>query len=122
MPVKKTMGRPRKTFDEKDWQLIEGMCKILCTAEEIADILKVSVDTLSRRVKEQYKITFADYLKKYAAYGKSSLRRNLFKQSEKSPATAIFLAKNYLGMRDEPQEEKDDRRLNRLIEAVKNVK
>jgi hypothetical protein len=43
------MGRPRIEFDRK---VIEGLASIQCTDEEIAAVLGVSVDTLTRRKKD----------------------------------------------------------------------
>lgn len=115
-------GRPLITFTDKDWQTIEEMCKILCSAEEISNVLQISSDTLGRRIKAKHGISFAEYFKKFAAFGKSSLRRNLFKLSEKNAAVAIFLSKNYLGLRDEQAEAKDEGKLARIVDAIKNVK
>ena len=66
-------GRPRKKITRDAFQ---KLCKLQCTAEEIAGLLDCSVDTLGRWVKKNYDgETFAVVYKKYAAGGRASLRR-----------------------------------------------
>jgi len=90
-------GRPRI---EIDWTVFEASCKLLATQEEICGLFNISVDTLSRRVKEKYKLTFAEYIKKGGSLAKVSLRRYQFNMAKTSPAMAIFLGKNYLSQSD----------------------
>ena len=97
MTKKNKGGRPKA---EIDFNLVESLCKLQCTGEEIASVLKVNYDTLNARIKETYECTFSDYYKKHSASGKASLRRLQFKLAEKSAAMAIFLGKNYLGQSD----------------------
>lgn len=68
-------GRPRK---EVDWKVVNQMCAIHCTGEEIAGVLDISYDTLNRRCKEEYDVSFAEYFKQKSAEGKMSLRRKQF--------------------------------------------
>ena len=90
-------GRRKKEIDYKE---LEKLCHIQCSEQEIADWFHCSVDTIERRVKEKFGITFAEYFSKKRVGGLISLRRTLFKLSEKNAAVAIFMAKNWLGMRD----------------------
>ena len=60
----------------------------------------ISHQTLERRCKKKYGETFGQVFEKKRVGGLISLRRNLFKLSEKNVAAAIFLAKNLLGMAD----------------------
>ena len=85
---------------ELNWEQFEGQCAIQTTLREIADYYNCSEDTIERRVKEHYHCGFADIFKRKRQVGLMSLRRNMFKMSEKSPQMAIFLAKNWLGMKD----------------------
>lgn len=91
------MGRPKK---ELDWDQLEKLCQIQCTAEEIAGWFGVSVDTVERRIKETHGVTFAEYFKKHSASGKISLRRTQYKMAETNPAMAIWLGKQYLDQKD----------------------
>ncbi len=86
--------KPKKEYKKKeiDWELVEKLASIMCTQEEIAYVVGVSVDTLSRR-KE-----FAEVIKKGQAKGKASLRRMQWKSAENGNATMqIWLGKQWLG-------------------------
>ena len=95
-------GRPKKPID---WKEAEKLCALQCSELEIADWFHISVDTLTRRLKEEKKQSFAEFFTLYRVQGKIALRRNLFKLSEKYPQAAIFLAKNWLGMNDKQEVE-----------------
>lgn len=98
-------GRNKIEFNQDDWQKIKGLCQILCTGEEIADILEVSYDTLQRRVTETHGISFADFYKKMSANGKASLRRKQYKKAVEDGNTTmlIWLGKQYLGQKDQQE-------------------
>jgi len=99
--VPKRAGRPRK---EVDFNMFETLCYIQCTKAEICSVLNVDNNTLDRRLKEHYKDNFSNIYKKYSDGGKASLRRLMFDHAKKNPATAIFLSKNLLGYRDQPEQ------------------
>jgi len=110
------MGRPRKEIDFKE---LEKLCHIQCTEIEISEWFHCSVDTLNARVKEKFGITFAEYFEKYRVSGKVALRRNIFKLSEKQGHVAIFLAKNWLGMKDSHELTGDEAKpLKHVIEVI----
>ena len=97
-PVKRKVGRPRI---EIDYSLLEQMCKIHCTRDECAAVLKVSHDTMERALKRDLKTNFASFFKKYSAEGKSSLRRAQYKAAlGGNVAMLIWLGKQQLGQRD----------------------
>lgn len=91
MNKKNKGGRPKKAIDYK---LVERLGKIMCTEEEVANMLEVSVRTLQRD-KE-----FCRIYKKATENGKMSLRRTQFKLARTSASMAIFLGKQYLGQTD----------------------
>ena len=97
--ARKKPGRPEIKIDLK---LLEVLCGLQCTDEEIADGLGISVDTIGRRKKDE-KGDFCGVYKKAKSLGKISLRRKLWRHADKSPAAAIFLAKNLLGYQDNPE-------------------
>ena len=66
------MARPKIKIN---WSLVENMCAIMCTMEEICSVLGISSDTLTRRIKDEYKQTFPEYYDAKCAQGKMSLRR-----------------------------------------------
>ena len=92
------MARPKI---EIDFDMVKKLCAIQCTGQEIADVLDVSYDTLERRVKEVYRISFADYIKKHSANGKMSLRRKQHEVAMSGNTTMlVWLGKQYLGQTD----------------------
>ena len=88
-------GRPKKPID---WKEAEKLCAFQCSEQEIADWFKISVDTLTRRLKEEKEQGFKEFFTLHRTQGKIALRRNLFKLAEKQGHVAIFLAKNWLGL------------------------
>lgn len=86
--AQKKNGRPKK---EVDLDKVERLASIMCTQEEIASVLSVSVDTLSRTP------GFAESYKSGKETGKASLRRLQWKHAQTNPAMAIWLGKQYLG-------------------------
>lgn len=93
-------GRPKLIID---WKQFEGFCLIQCTLAEIASFFNCSERTIERKVREHYGVSFVEYFSKKRIGGLISLRRNLFKLSERNAAVAIFLAKNWLGMADKQE-------------------
>ncbi len=92
------MGRPVCVFTAQDWETVEKLCSLMCTAEEIAGFLDVSVDTLYRRVKETYGQTFADYFTEKKIGAQIALRRAQWQSAMNgNVAMQIFLGKQYLG-------------------------
>ena len=92
-------GRPPIEIDKDQF---EKLCGIQCTEEEISGWFKCSVDTLNRWCKKEYNKVY----KKYAADGKTSLRRYQFQLAKTNASMAIWLGKQYLNQR-EPQEAQD---------------
>jgi hypothetical protein len=71
------------------------LAAIGCTNAEIAAFFDVNTDSLARN--------FASELTKGREYVKTRLRMNMFKAADNlQPAILIFLAKNILGMTDQP--------------------
>jgi len=93
------MGRPKKEIDQK---IFEGLCGLQCTRNEILEFFHLTDMTLNRWCKEVYHETFSVVFAKKRGAGKISLRRTGFRLAETSAAAWIFHAKNYLGMRDQP--------------------
>lgn len=96
-PSKGNGGRPIINID---WNEFEKLCFLQCSIPEMCQWLHISHQTLEKRCKEHYGETFGQVFAKKRVGGLISLRRNMFKMSERNPAVAIFLAKNLLGMTD----------------------
>lgn len=84
-------GRPKKIID---YETVEKLAAIMCTQEEIAAHLDLSVDTLQRDA------TFCGIYKKGLERGKMSLRRKQYTMAETNPTMAIWLGKQYLNQKD----------------------
>ena len=91
-------GRPRQ---EVDLELMAECCKMFCTKEETASLLKVSNDTIERRLKE-LDTNWTEFFDHHSADGKMSLRRSQFKSAteENNVSMQIWLGKQYLGQKD----------------------
>lgn len=103
-------GRPKKPIDYK---LVAELGKIMCTQEEIANIMKCDVRTLQRDDE------FCRVYKTALDEGKESIRRSQFKMAKTNPTMAIWLGKQYLGQSDK-NEAKIDGSLNIRVEWAKN--
>lgn len=106
MAEKNKGGRPKITVD---MEAVDNLAGIFCTADEIIAFLRISHDTLARRVKSQNGISLADYLKqKRDGIAKPSLRRMQYLTAKGGSCTMqIWLGKQYLGQRDTPLEDAD---------------
>lgn len=85
------------------WTVFEQLCGLLCSEREIAAFIDVSPVTLRAWVKARYEMPYTKAAEMFKDKGRVALRQNLFNLSKKNPAAAIFLAKNHLGMSDNPQ-------------------
>lgn len=111
-------GRPQLILNENGKDAIEKLAMIHCTDEEISDFLGVSVDTLTN---SNNKETFTECKKRGMSKGNVSLRRTQFKLAEKSATMSIFLGKQYLGQRDNFEEESklaSDEEFEAMVKAL----
>ena len=103
-PQKAKMGRPKKEIDQKAF---EGLCGIQCIRSEVCQFFNVTDKTLDRWCKATYNMTFSAIFKVKRGTGVISLRRTGFKLAKTNGSVYIFLAKNYLGLRDQPVDDND---------------
>lgn len=100
-PKSKKIGRPKL---EIKWKTVDRLCKIQCTGPEIASILEVSEDTLTRAANREKKCSFAEYIKSKSVDGKTSLRRLQWRAAKKGNITMlIWLGKQYLEQVDKQE-------------------
>lgn len=111
---------------EVDWALLERCCRLHCTQYECASLQAMHVDTLLRKIKEQYGVTFSEYYDQFAADGKMALRRKQFEMAMKGDrALLIHLGRHWLGQTDEAVKnpegdgENDSGIMNMLRDAAK---
>jgi len=108
MPAKGEM----KPFD---WELLDKILQFKPSLSDTAEIMKVSEDTVERRIREKYKMTFAEYRNKKMANVRLTLVQKAIQMAKAGDRTMlIFSLKNYCGWADNPDladygEEKDYR-------------
>lgn len=118
---RKLNGRPPKQIDQ---EIFEGLCRILCTHEQITNVLNVSKKTLNLWIRATYHSTFAKVYDYYASAGKAELTRTLFVMSKDDPKIAMFLARTQLGFIDEKEKrqlEQNERLIQAKIEANNEI-
>ena len=102
-PKKGEGGRPK--IPDPDWEEVEKMMVVQNTEEDIAYIVGMSVDTLCNRIKERYGVTFSELYQQKKRFGKDKIRKAMWNAALKgSIPMLIWLSKNWLGMRDNPEE------------------
>lgn len=99
-----TGGRPLKKLNEAGEEMVRKLAAVMCTEEEIASVLGVSVELLHNSANNE---TFAECYKRGKEQGKASLRRSQFELAKKNASMAIWLGKQYLGQCDDAADEKD---------------
>lgn len=93
-----TKGRPKKVLTEDAIKLIENMSKIMCTEEEIADVLECSRDLFYTKENENL---YRQAIEKGKAMGKQSLRRKQYEVAMKGNSSMlIWLGKQWLNQTD----------------------
>jgi AraC-like DNA-binding protein len=95
---------------EVDFKKIDALCAVFCNCKEIVSVLNsfdinVSYDTVERRVKEQFGVTFAEYVEqKQMAFAKPKLRKAQLDCALGGNATMlIWLGKQYLGQTEKQE-------------------
>lgn len=119
------MGRPKL---DVDFDKLAILCQYPLRNEDIADLMDLSMDTISRAIKKKFNVTFAEYKEQK----QSKLRFTLLqKQVEVAKAgnvvMLIWLGKQYLGQSDVEKSEikqlqKDVENIHEKIDILKLVK
>lgn len=89
----------KKIFDRN---IFERLLERMCSEPEICGVFGCSPHTLRRWVRETYGQSYTTVAEQHRGKGKAELRRLGFKHAEKNAVVWIFMAKNYLGMSDNP--------------------
>lgn len=98
------MARTAKVIDKEQFEML---CGLQCTILEICDALNVTDKTLNGWCKRTYGENFSEVFNKKRGKGKISLRRMQWQLAEKNATMAIWLGKQYLGQKDNPEESVD---------------
>lgn len=111
------MARPRKEIDQGQF---EKLCALQCTETEICDWFDVTDKTLNSWCRRIYKQSFSEVYAKKRGSGKISIRRAQWKLAvEKlNPTMLIWLGRNYLGQRDQPEDNIDMEDTDAYLEAA----
>jgi len=87
----------RKRYKTVDRDLVYKLACIQCTPEEIAEVVGIGVGSLKKR--------FQALLDKGKETGRQSLRRAMWEKAMNGDTRVqIFLSKQYLGMKDSPED------------------
>lgn len=109
-------GRPRIYFSAERIEQLRQLLLLQCSDQEIARVLAVSEDTLQRRKRDDPEI--GRLYTQTRAEGRTAISRALFQQMQDgNVAAAIWLSKQYLGMREPAQELVIQERVNEGIDA-----
>lgn len=86
-----------------NWELFHKLAEFQCTQREIADALSVSVDTLERACERELGVKLADLWEQKKGAGRARLRKIQWNLAPQSAGMAIFLGKQLLGQKNEPE-------------------
>ena len=117
--TKRKVGRPKLNID---YETVAKLARMMCTMQEIASFLDVSINFLEKDVE------FIRVYKKNIDNGKISLRRSQLKLADSGNCTMnIWLGKQYLGQTDKVESrneniETSDVVFDKLAKALKDVK
>jgi hypothetical protein len=93
---------------EFDWEMFDSLCSYpdVITQPDIAEIMKVSVDTCANKVRELHDCTFSEYrVKKQAGFRQSVLSWQLKAAKNGNVAMLIWIGKNYLNQKEPKTEQ-----------------
>lgn len=94
----KTVGRPKSVFNERE---LKYLCSIHCTLDEIAGFFQMHKDTLQRKIREEYAITWSEFYERNSQGSKVALRRRQIQAAmEGDTKMLVFLGKNMLGQKE----------------------
>ncbi len=114
------MARPHHAqIKQEDF---EKLCTLQCTKLEMCGFFDVTDKTLEDWCRKTYRMGFSDVFRQKRSKGLISLRRTQFQHAEKNASMAIFLGKQYLGQKDQPdaiEVNRDIEDLSPLVELLK---
>lgn len=103
VPKKRGPKGPRKLID---WEVFDKLCGFQCTIQEIASWFDMSVDSVERRILENFGMKFAEVAEEKRGKGRVSLRRAQFQAAlAGNTALLIWLGKQYLGQTEKIQQQ-----------------
>lgn len=112
------MAKRGRKLTEIDKKAFEKLCQLQCTLPEFCDFFDVTHKTLETWCKRTYNLNFSQIFAIKKGKGKISLRRMGWQLAEKNAGAWIFLAKNHLGMKDNPDETPDNNAAKAIADAI----
>ena len=92
------VGRPEKDFN---WELIDGVLQFGANLIDCSELLKVSDDTIQRRIKKEFNCTFTEYRHKKMSKMRMKLLQKQYEVAMSgNVALLIWLGKQHLGQTD----------------------
>lgn len=114
----KKVGRPKSVFNERE---LKYLCSIHCTLEEIAGFFQMNKQILSRKIKEEYGITWSEFYERNSQGSKVSLRRRQIQSAmEGDTKMLVFLGKNMLGQKEKLDFE-GEVKVNSWVDLINNL-
>ena len=95
------MARPKK-YDKIDVKQFEDLCAIQCTKLEICSWFNIDDKTLDLFCKDVYNLDFSDIFQLKRGKGLISLRRKQFQMAQSNPTMNIWLSKQFLKQKENP--------------------
>lgn len=83
---KKEVGRPEIEINIEN---IKKLCRLHCTAEEIAGYFEISIDTLARTIQDFGYNNFPEFFSRFSSGGKISLRRKQYEVAMQGNTTML---------------------------------
>ena len=83
------MGRPPVPID---WDQVDKLLAIQCTAAEVSAFFNCTTDALSDHTQRKHGTTFSEYARPKRLLGHASLRRKQYEQAMKGNTTLLLLS------------------------------
>lgn len=112
------MGRPEIEWTRERAKLFEILMGIpFVTEEAVASVLEMSISTLSRRLKENYGVTFDELKKEKHAGMKLKLAGKQYETAMKGNVVMmVWLGKQWLGQKDKQEIEQTNKTIEIKID------
>jgi hypothetical protein len=115
-------GRPPTVID---WTVLDELCGLSCTLDEVAGVFGCDPDTIQRAIRKTWNLTFKQYWTWKSAGAKVSLRRAQMRLAlGGNVLMQMFLGKQLLGQRETlgaAQDDDQDQDKNKEIKEVYGV-
>lgn len=88
-----------------DWKVLDAILQFKPTGKVCAEIMGVSHDTIERRIKEKFNMTFAEYRESKMAGMKMNLSKKQYEVAMSGNVTMlIWLGKQWLDQKEKVEE------------------